>query len=110
MDRTYLDYNASAKVPIELLPAVEKTYFNSFGNPSSLHFLGRKSRKLINDTNELIGEALNLDPNFIFWTSGASEANSWAIHSASRLAQKKSKTFNVFYSAIEHESTLCVQT
>ncbi|MEW6055901.1 MAG: cysteine desulfurase family protein [Bdellovibrionota bacterium] len=81
---------------------------DTFANPSSLHKLGRKSRRFINDASEAVARYLNCDPEFIYWTSGASEANSWALHSGMRHALEKNISRNprLIVSAIEHDSCL----
>lgn len=107
MDFTYLDYNASAPLPYKLLAEVEKTIQCSSSNPSSLHKLGRQSRRLINDATEIIAKFIECDPQFIYWTSGATEANSWAIYSAVQYAKYLGKSeVKILISSLEHESTL----
>ena len=62
-------------------------HLDDFGNPSSAHELGRQSRVLIEDARERIAKCINADPDYIYFTSGGSEANTLALkkrrHSAS---------------------------
>ena len=53
-------------------------HLDDYGNPSSSYDFARKSRMLIEDARERIAKCINAEPNEIFFTSGGSEANSWA--------------------------------
>ena len=61
-------------------------HLDDFGNPSSNHELGRKARLLIEDARERIARCINAEPNEIYFTSGGSEANTWALHQKDVLA------------------------
>ncbi len=105
MDVTYLDYNASTPFPPHLIGDATGLFgAPSAGNPSSLHKAGRKSRRLINETQDNLAKLIGCESEFIYWTSGASEANSWAIHSACQVALAKGRTPRLLLSQIEHDS------
>ncbi len=110
MEETFLDYNASAPIPDIVLEEVNQLIQASSGNPSSLHQSGRNSRRLINLASDEIARFVDCDSSNIYFTSGATESNSWAIHSAIHrakdLIEKKSlnRKVRILYSAIEHES------
>lgn len=75
----YLDHAATTSI----CDAAKKTiitYMNDFGNPSSSHELGRQARVLIEDARERIARCINAEPEEIYFTSGGSEANTWALH------------------------------
>jgi cysteine desulfurase len=55
-------------------------HINDFGNPSSNHELGRQARVLVEDARERIAKCINATPDEIYFTSGGSEANSWALN------------------------------
>ena len=55
-------------------------HLDDFGNPSSSYEFGRKSRLLIEDARERIAKCINAEPNEIYFTSGGSEANTWALN------------------------------
>lgn len=81
----YLDHAATAP----LCEAAKKTiieYLDDFGNPSSAHELGRKSRVLIEDARERIAKCINAEPDEIYFTSGGSESNTWALQDRFTLA------------------------
>lgn len=105
----YLDYNASTFFPrsqltVDLLELIEV----AGANPSSLHLLGRKSRRLINEAAEALGSYLQVKPEAIYWTSGGAEANAFALHSAvlTHAHQKPLDKMRIVLSALEHDSTL----
>ena len=92
----YLDNAASTKIdPIvfaEMLIYLRENY----GNASSLHSLGRKSRQAIEHAREQVAKSINAEPNQIFFTSGSTESNNWII-----------SNFNhVLCSKVEHHSIL----
>lgn len=73
-------------------------HIGDFGNPSSAHELGYKARMLIEDARARIAKCINAEPNEIYFTSGGSEANTWALHGRSSWA-----------SAIEHHSVAALR-
>ncbi len=106
MDVVYLDYNASTVLPVFLQGDFKDLLVKTYGNPSSLHKLGRLSRKYINEAKEIVAAYIHCDPDNIFWTSGASEANSWVFHSVAQRAKQQGRSPHFIVSEIEHESTL----
>lgn len=92
----YLDNASTTKIDnmvfAEMLPYLRDNY----GNASSLHSLGRKSRQAIEHAREQVAKSINAEPNQIFFTSGATESNNWII-----------SNFNhVLCSRVEHHSIL----
>ena len=92
----YLDNASTTKIDnmvlAEMLPYLRENY----GNASSLHSLGRKSRQAIEHAREQVAKSINAEPNQIFFTSGSTESNNWII-----------SNFNhVLCSKVEHHSIL----
>lgn len=75
----YLDHAATTPM-CEAAKNVIIEHLNDFGNPSSNHELGRQARVLIEDARERIAKCINAEPDEICFTSGGSEANTWALH------------------------------
>lgn len=88
----YLDHAATAPISKIAKEAIVE-HLDSFGNPSSTYELGRKSRILIEDARERIAKCINAEPDEIYFTSGGSEANTWALNN-----------LYVLSSPIEHHS------
>ena len=75
----YLDHAATAPL-CEIAKKAIIEHLDDFGNPSSSHELGRQARVLIEDARERIAKCINAEPEQIFFTSGGSEANTWALN------------------------------
>lgn len=56
-----------------------KENLDLFGNPSSIYSIGYKSKEIIENSRKTIAECLNCKPSEIYFTSGGSESNSWAL-------------------------------
>jgi cysteine desulfurase len=79
--RTYLDYNASAPLLPEARAAMVAA-LDACGNPSSVHGEGRRARALVDAAREEVAALVNARPSEIVFTSGATEANTWAMTAA----------------------------
>ncbi len=76
--RTYLDHNASAPLRPAAREAVVAA-LDVFGNASSVHGEGRRARALIDEAREAVAQLVNARPAEVVFTSGATEANVWAL-------------------------------
>ncbi|MEO0092923.1 MAG: cysteine desulfurase NifS [candidate division WOR-3 bacterium] len=103
MRRVYLDYNASSPLYPEVIEAMLPYLKEHFGNPSNLHFYGRETREAIENARDQVAELLNASPEEIFFTSGGTEANNWAIKGIAYACQDKG---HIICSPIEHGSVL----
>lgn len=74
----YLDHAATTPI-CEVARQAIIDHFNTYGNPSSAHEFGRFSRIAIEDSRERIAKCINAEPDEIYFTSGGSEANTWAL-------------------------------
>jgi cysteine desulfurase len=79
MSSIYLDNNATSPLLPEAWEAMRPFMTESFGNPSSAHYAGRKARQALEDARERIASLLGASPDELFFTSGATEANNQAI-------------------------------
>ena len=84
----YLDHAATTPL-CEAAKKVIIEHLDDFGNPSSSHELGRKSRILIESARERIAKCINADPENIYFTSGGSEANTLALNKRNHTASSK---------------------
>jgi cysteine desulfurase len=105
----YMDNAATTAVSNDVLSAMIPFFADNFGNASSVHQVGRNAKKALEQAREMIATCLNARPSEIYFTSGGSEANNWAIKSAAHLGFAKGKN-HIITSKIEHHSVLhCVQ-
>ena len=91
----YLDHAATTPL-CDAAKKVILEHLDDYGNPSSSYEFGRKSRLLIEDARERIAKCINAEPDEIYFTSGGSEANSWALNN-----------LRILSSPIEHHSAYC---
>ena len=75
----YLDSAATAKPNKEVLKAMMPYLTDEFYNPSSIYSEGVRVRRAIDNARESIASFINADTDEIFFTSGSSESNCWAI-------------------------------
>ena len=105
MDRLiYMDHSATTPVKKEVLEAMLPYFCEKFGNPSSVYSLGRESKKAIEEAREKTAKALGANPSEIFFTSGGSEADNWAIKGVAYA--NKVKGNHIITSCIEHHAIL----
>jgi len=98
----YLDNAATTKIDTEVVKVMTDCLINRYGNPSSIHAFGRKSRSLIECSRRIIAELIDASPRDIFFTSGGTEADNMAIRGAVRDAGIK----NIITSEIEHPAVI----
>lgn len=77
--KIYLDNAATTKLDEEVLKAMLPYMTEDFGNPSSIHGYGRKTRSAIETARKTVARLLNVTPAEIFFTSGGTEADNMAI-------------------------------
>jgi cysteine desulfurase len=105
MPRTiYFDYNATTTLDPAVREAMLPFLSEIWGNPSSVHHVGRKARALLDDARDRAAKFLGAKPSEIIFTSGGTEANNLAIFGAARLLKPKGK--HLITSAIEHHAVL----
>lgn len=92
----YLDWNATTPPHPEVAEAMLRALAESWGNPASVHRVGRRARALIEDTRELLARSFQLSARDVLFTSGGTEANNLALSGAVGLA----------VSRIEHPSVV----
>lgn len=74
----YADYAATTPLCQAARDAMAMV-FDTYGNPSSLHHEGVVARKIVEAAREAVASAINAEPDEIYFTSGATEANEWAL-------------------------------
>ena len=105
MPRTvYFDYNATTPLDAAVRAAMLPFLGEVWGNPSSVHHVGRKARALLDDARDRAAKFLGAKPSEIIFTGGGTEANNLAIFGTARLLKPKGN--HLITSAIEHHAVL----
>ena len=100
----YFDYNATTPLDADVRAAMLPFLAENWGNPSSVHHVGRKARALLDDARDRAAKFLGAKPSEIIFTSGGTEANNLAIFGTARALKAKGK--HLITSAIEHHAGL----
>ncbi|MDR3075022.1 MAG: cysteine desulfurase NifS [Candidatus Methanoplasma sp.] len=100
----YLDNAATTMMSREVLDAMLPYLTEKYGNPSSIHSFGAESNSACEDARKTIAKFINAKSNEIYFTSGGSESDNWAIKSVAYM--KKDKGKHIITSAIEHHAVM----
>ena len=104
MNKIYLDNAATTQINSEVLAEMMPYFDSVYGNPSSLHSFGREAKAAVEKARAQVAKGIGCEPSEIYFTSGATEANNWALRG---LAYAYSKRGNhIITSKIEHPSIL----
>lgn len=105
MPRTiYFDYNATTLLDPAVREAMLPFLGDVWGNPSSVHHIGRKARALLDDARDRAAKFLGAKPSEIIFTSGGTESNNLAIFGTARALKAKGR--HLITSAVEHDAVL----
>jgi cysteine desulfurase NifS len=96
----YLDHAATTYVDDDVLAQMLPYFTEKFGNASSQHGLGRETAKAVDKGRKQIADAIGAKSNEIYFTSGGSESDNWAIRGAAEAARSKGR--HIISSNIEH--------
>jgi cysteine desulfurase len=102
----YADNAATTPVKQPVIDKMMELYTLHYGNPSSIHSIGRDARKYLDESRRAIAEMLGAKTNEVIFTSGATESNNTAIKGIAYKHQHKGK--HLITSKIEHHSVLHV--
>lgn len=100
----YFDHAATTAVKEEVLKEMIPYYCIEYGNASSLYSIGRKSRKILENSREKVAKVLNCKPKEIYFTSCGSESDNLAIKGIARKHKNKGK--HIITTKIEHPAVL----
>ena len=104
--KVYLDNAATTRLDEEVLQAMLPYMKEDFGNPSSIHAFGRKTRSAIEIARKTVAKNLNVTPAEIFFTSGGTEADNMAIvQSIETYGIKHAISSKIEHHAVEHTLT-----
>ena len=104
MNRIYMDNAATTAISPEALAAMLPCFGQNYGNASSIHSTGRDARKALEEARRTVAACLGAKPNEIYFTSGGTESDNWAIKGAAFANRKKGN--HIITSQIEHHAVL----
>lgn len=100
----YFDYNATTPLDAQVREAMLPFLDGIFGNPSSVHHVGRRARSLLDDARNRAANVLASKPSELVFTSGGTESNNLAVFGAARLLKPRGR--HLITSVIEHDAVL----
>ena len=115
----YLDHAATTAVSKSVREAMLPYFSEDYGNPSSLYLFAQKAKKAVEDSRRSLAGLLGINPREVYFTSGGTESDNWAILSAfysamgkksdlsdADAAAQKQRQPHIICSAIEHHAVL----
>jgi cysteine desulfurase len=108
MPTIYFDYNATTPLDPGVLEAMMPYHREVFGNPSSVHHIGRRARALLDEARERVAQVWVCKPSEVIFTSGGTESDNLALFGVARQLRHKGR--HIITSTIEHDAVLhCCQ-
>ncbi|OOB78601.1 MAG: cysteine desulfurase NifS [Epulopiscium sp. Nuni2H_MBin003] len=104
MDKIYLDHAATTPIKQEVVDAMYPYLIGNFANPSSVYQIAQQNKKAIDESREVVAKCIGAHANEIFFTSGGTEADNWAIKGVAEA--KKDKGNHIITSKVEHHAVL----
>ncbi len=104
MQKIYLDHAATTKVDERVIQKMIPLMSEVYGNANSQHFFGRDAQKAVDEARDLIAKLIGAMPSEIYFTSGGTEADNWAIKGIAEVSKAKGK--HIITTKIEHPAVI----
>jgi cysteine desulfurase len=101
--KTYLDNAATTKVDKKVLKKMIPYFSENYGNASSLHMTGTEAKNALEKSRKIIAKSLNAKSSEIYFTSGGTESNNWALKGLFLANTKKN---HIITTKVEHDCVL----
>ena len=98
----YADHAATTKLDIDAFDKMKRFLVDSYGNPSQPYSFSRESKKALKEARETIAACIGAYPDEIFFTSGGTESDNWALKGFIKTQKRK----HIIVSSIEHHAIL----
>ena len=105
----YLDHAATTPTDARVLEAMLPYFYENFGNPSAIYSFSQRARHALNDAREAIADTIGAKPSEIYFTSGGTEADNWAVKGLFTIPSQRSEETSkghIITSSIEHHALL----
>ena len=100
----YLDNSATTKPCPEAVEAMTRALTENWGNPSALYGFGIDTARMLREARTAVAKAMGAEPDRVFFTSGGTEADNWAVYGTVKRMGKRGK--HIVTTAIEHHAIL----
>ncbi len=101
----YLDNAATTKVSNNVKQAMLPFFDELYGNPSSMYAFGQQAKEKLELARGMVAKCLNAKTNEIYFTSGGSESDNWAIYAATQIGMRQNRK-HIISSLFEHHAVL----
>lgn len=101
----YFDHAATTPLDRDVFEKMRPYYTEFFGNADSRHGIGRRAMRAVDEARDRVAALINARPSEIYFTSGGTESDNWAILGGAYAQREKGKT-HVVLSSIEHHAAL----
>lgn len=102
--KVYLDNAATTKTDEEVLQKMLPYFTEIYGNVSSMHIFGREASKAVDESREKIAQLLGAKPSEIYFTSGGTESDNWAIKGVAFANMRRGR--HIITTQIEHPAMM----
>jgi cysteine desulfurase len=103
-NRIYLDNAATTCVDERVIQSMIPCFSQTYGNASSLHHFGTHAKEVLEHSRDLIANCIGADSGELYFTSGGTESNNWALKGIAKANKHKGR--HIIVSAIEHDCIL----
>ncbi|MCM3002600.1 cysteine desulfurase family protein [Priestia koreensis] len=104
MERIYMDHAATSPVHPAVIDKMTTVMSETFGNPSSIHYYGRESRRYLDEAREVIAGSIGANVTDIVFTSGGTEADNMALTGVALANRHRGN--HIITTEIEHHAVL----
>lgn len=100
----YMDYAATTPVDARVLTAMLPYFADTFGNPSSVHFYGQQAEAALENSRQVVADALHCRPEEIIFTACGTESDNLALRGAAMAARRRNGANHLLISPVEHHA------